>query len=100
MYAASAHALHHRFSVGVLGMPAGWTGLAAVVIALGGPDREGGLAMGAVFDIGPIGGLIGFAAGVLLFVKFGQISQAAPQLTAEVASPANAGSSITASAPK
>ncbi len=88
------------FLSGVLGMLAGWTGLAAVVIALGGPDREGGLAMGAVFDIGPIGGLIGFAAGVLLFVKFGQVSQAAPQLTAEAASPTPAASSIAASTRK
>jgi hypothetical protein len=72
-------------------MLAGWTGLAALVIALAGPDRDGGLAMGAFFNIGPLGGLVGFAAGVLLFVKFGQvkIAQVAP-----VASFAGADSSI------
>jgi MFS family permease len=59
------------FLSGVIGMLAGWFGLAALVIALAGPDRDGGLAMGAFFNIGPIGGLVGFAAGVLLFVKLG-----------------------------
>jgi uncharacterized membrane protein YfcA len=33
------------FLSGVLGMLAGWTGLAVLVIALAGPDRDGGLAM-------------------------------------------------------
>jgi hypothetical protein len=61
---------------GVMGLLAGWCGLAALVIGLAGPDRDGGLAMGAFFDIGPIGGLVGFAAGVLLFVKKGIVSQA------------------------
>jgi len=60
---------------GVIGLLAGWCGLAALVIGLAGPDRDGGLAMGAFFDIGPIGGLVGFAAGVLLFVKKGIVSQ-------------------------
>jgi len=64
------------FLSGVLGMLAGWTGLAALVIALAGPDRDGGLAMGAFFNIGPLGGLIGFVAGVLLFVKLGQVKMA------------------------
>jgi hypothetical protein len=59
------------FLSGAIGMLAGWFGLAALVIALAGPDRDGGLAMGGFFNIGPIGGLVGFAAGVLLFVKFG-----------------------------
>jgi len=59
------------FLSGVIGMLAGWFGLAALVIALAGPDRDGGVAMGAFFNIGPIGGLVGFAAGVLLFVKIG-----------------------------
>src|SRR3954464_8386181 len=61
------------FLSGVVGLLAGWSGLAALVIALAGPDRDGGLAMGAFFNIGPLGGLIGFAVGVLLFVKIGQI---------------------------
>jgi hypothetical protein len=59
------------FLSGVIGMLAGWFGLAALVIALAGPDRDGGLAMGAFFNIGPIGGLVGLAAGVLLFIKKG-----------------------------
>ena len=63
------------FLSGVLGLLAGWAGLAALVVALAGPDRDGGIAMGAVFNIGPIGGLIGFVAGVLLFVKIGMVAQ-------------------------
>jgi hypothetical protein len=63
------------FLSGVLGLLAGWFGLAALVIGLGGPDRDGGLAMGAFFNIGPFGGLVGFAAGVLLFIKIGLVSQ-------------------------
>jgi hypothetical protein len=62
------------FLSGALGLLAGWSGLAALVIAIEGPDRDGGLAMGAFFNIGPIGGLIGFVAGVLLFIKIGQTS--------------------------
>src|SRR3954464_14163490 len=65
------------FLSGVLGMLAGWVGLASLVMALAGPDRDGGLAMGAFFNIGPFGGLIGFVAGVLLFIKLGQVSQPA-----------------------
>jgi hypothetical protein len=45
------------------------------VIGLSGPDRDGGVAMGAFFNIGPIGGLVGFVAGVLLFIKKGIVSQ-------------------------
>jgi hypothetical protein len=60
---------------GVIGLLAGWSGLAALVLALSGPDRDGGLAMGAFFNIGPIGGLVGFAAGVLLFIKMGTVSR-------------------------
>ena len=63
------------FLSGVIGLLAGWFGLAALVIAVAGPDRDGGVAMGAFFSIGPIGGLIGFVAGVLLFVKIGLVSQ-------------------------
>jgi hypothetical protein len=62
------------FLSGALGLLAGWSGLAALVIAVAGPGRDGGLAMGAFFNIGPVGGIIGFAAGVLLFVKFGLVS--------------------------
>jgi hypothetical protein len=62
------------FLSGLLGMLAGWVGLAACVMAVAGPDRDGGLAMGAFFNIGPLGGVVGFAAGVLLFLKLGQVS--------------------------
>ena len=37
------------FLSGVMGLLAGWFGLAALVIGLAGPDRDGGVAMGA-FD--------------------------------------------------
>jgi hypothetical protein len=70
---------------GVLGMLAGWAGLAMLVISVAGPDREGGVAMGAFFSIGPIGGLIGFVAGVLLFIKFGMVPQTRPLTDAAVA---------------
>lgn len=63
------------FLSGVLGLLAGWFGLAFLVVTLGGPDRDGGLAMGAFFNIGPIGGVAGFIAGVWLFIKFGLVSQ-------------------------
>lgn len=66
------------FLSGVLGSLAGWFGLAFLVISLAGPDRDGGIAMGAFFNIGPIGGLVGFVAGVLLFIKFGMVSRSAP----------------------
>jgi hypothetical protein len=56
---------------GIVGMIAGWFGLAMLVISTAGFDRDGGIAMGAFFQIGPIGGLVGFAAGVWLFVKVG-----------------------------
>lgn len=59
------------FLAGVVGMLAGWAGLAFLVVTLAGPDRDGGVAMGAFFTIGPFGAVIGFAAGVFLFVKFG-----------------------------
>jgi hypothetical protein len=56
---------------GLIGMLAGWAGLALLVATLAGPDRDGGVAMGAFFDIGPIGGVIGFIAGVWLFTRIG-----------------------------
>ena len=63
------------FLSGVLGLLAGWAALAALVVGLAGPDRDGGIAMGAVFNIGPIGGLVGFVAGVWLFIKIGMVAQ-------------------------
>jgi len=66
------------FLSGVIGLLAGWFGLAALVIGLFGPDRDGGLAMGAFFNIGPFGGLVGFVAGVWLFIKKGTVPQGMP----------------------
>jgi hypothetical protein len=68
---------------GLIGALAGWFGLAFLVISLAGPDRDGGIAMGAFFFIGPIGGLVGFVAGVLLFVKTGIVRKAVPSPDAE-----------------
>jgi hypothetical protein len=65
------------FLSGVVGMLAGWFGLALLVIALAGEDRDGGIAMGAFFNIGPVGAVIGFAAGIFLFVKFGLVARPA-----------------------
>lgn len=59
------------FLSGVLGLAAGWFGLAFFVISISGHDIDGGVAMGAFFQIGPIGGLVGFIVGVALFLKFG-----------------------------
>jgi hypothetical protein len=66
------------FLSAVLGMLAGWSALAALVVMLAGPDRDGGIAMGAVFDIGPIGGVAGLIAGIWLFMRFGLVRAAAP----------------------
>ena len=60
---------------GLLGALAGWFGLALLVISLAGSGRDGGVAMGAFFLIGPIGGLVGLIAGVLLFIKIGIVRQ-------------------------
>jgi hypothetical protein len=71
------------FLSGVIGLLAGWFGLAALVIGLSGPDRDGGVAMGAFFNIAPIGGVVGFVAGVLLFIKIGLVSQGTSSPNAE-----------------
>jgi hypothetical protein len=78
------------FLSGVVGMLAGWFGLAFLVIALAGPDRDGGIAMGAFFNIGPLGALIGCAVGIFLFVKFGLVAQAAAPAAAAPVQPASA----------
>jgi hypothetical protein len=78
------------FLSGVVGMLAGWFGLAFLVIALAGPDRDGGVAMGAFFNIGPLGALIGFGVGVWLFVKFGLVAQGAAFATTPFSEPASA----------
>ena len=67
----------------LLGALAGWSGLAALVIALAGPDRDGGIAMGAFFDIGPIGGVVGLAACIWLFMRLGLIRNTTAQLEPE-----------------
>ncbi|MGY8710850.1 hypothetical protein RAD16_34395 [Bradyrhizobium sp. 18BD] len=76
-----------RFVLGflsaLLGALAGWSGLAALVVMLAGPDRDGGIAMGAFVDIGPIGGIAGLIAGIWLFMRFGLIRNTAPPPTAE-----------------
>lgn len=78
------------FLSGVLGMLAGWSGLAFLVIALAGPDRDGGIAMGAFFNIGPIGGFFGFIAGVFLFIKIGLVRQRRSPATAPTVESAGA----------
>src|SRR3977135_3748427 len=87
------------FLSGVVGMLAGWFGLAFLVIALAGPDRDGGVAMGAFFNIGPFGGLIGFGVGVWLFAKFGLVAQGASFAAALSSEPASASSHGVAVAP-
>jgi hypothetical protein len=47
-------------------------------MALSGRDRNGDIAMAAIFVIGPFGGFAGFLAGVLLFSKLAIVRQAAP----------------------
>jgi hypothetical protein len=86
------------FLCGVVGMLAGWFGLAFTVVALAGPDRDGGVAMGAFFNIGPLGALIGFGIGVWLFARFGLVAQGSVQGDARGASFARAPSSAPASA--
>lgn len=71
------------FLSGLLGALAGWSGLAALIVMLAGPDRDGGIAMGAFFDIGPIGGVVGFVAGIWLFARFGLVQAATPLPSAE-----------------
>jgi hypothetical protein len=68
---------------GLIGALGGWFGLAFLVIVLSGPDRDGGIAMGAFFTIGPIGGVLGFIAGVWLFNKIGVIRETVPPLGVE-----------------
>ena len=78
-----------RFILGflsaLLGALAGWSALPALVVALAGPDRDGGIAMGAFFDIGPIGGVAGLIAGIWLFVRFGLVRNATPRPSQETA---------------
>jgi len=63
------------FLSGLIGMLAGWFGIAMLVVSLAGPDRDGGIAMGAFFQIGPIGALVGFISGLWLFSRFGLVER-------------------------
>jgi hypothetical protein len=82
-----------RFILGflsaLLGLLAGWSALAALVTMLAGPDRDGGIAMGAVFNIGPIGGVVGLVAGLWLFTRIGFVrnSGAPPVVETSEATP-------------
>src|SRR5579875_2923016 len=58
---------------GLLGLLAGWAALAMAVIGLAGPDPDGGVAMGAAFNIGPAGGLVGFGLGLWAFLRWGLV---------------------------
>jgi hypothetical protein len=87
------------FLSGIVGMLAGGCGLAFLAIALAGPDRDGGVAMGAFFNIGPVGALIGFGVGVWLFVKFGIVAHGGPVVAASSAELASASSPGPAIAP-
>lgn len=62
---------------GLIGMLAGWFGLALLVIALWGSGPDGGTAMGAFFQIGPLGGLVGLIAGIWLFIWKGIVRERA-----------------------
>src|SRR5262245_46596837 len=66
-----------------LGALAGWFALAMLVIALAGPDRDGGIAMGAFFNIGPVGAVAGLIAGVWLFIRIGLVRNNTPALATE-----------------
>ncbi len=57
---------------GLIGAAAGWFGLAMAVIALAGTDRDGGIAMAAFFQIGPLGALAGGVLCVWLYMRFGR----------------------------
>ena len=70
------------FLSGLLGLLAGWAALAMTVVGLAGPDRDGGIAMGAMFNIGPFGGLVGFGLGVWLFVRRGLVRMPATPVIA------------------
>jgi hypothetical protein len=75
------------FLSGVLGGVAGWFALAALWMALSGPDRNGDIAMAAIFVIGPFGGFVGFLASVLLFSKLAIVRQVTPGSRARISRP-------------
>ena len=87
------------FFCGVVGMLAGWFGLAFLVVALAGEDRDGGIAMGAFFNIGPLGALIGLGVGVWLFVRFGLVAQGTALAATPSSKPESAASPAVTVAP-
>jgi hypothetical protein len=87
------------FLSGVVGMLAGWFGLAFLIVALAGSGPDGGTAMGAFFNIGPFGGLIGFGVGIWLFVKFGLVAKGAATAAPPSSAPASASSPAVSVAP-
>lgn len=58
---------------GLFGAAIGWIAFAAITLTVahvtGAVDTDGGLAMSAIFGIGPVGGLIGFLAGSVLWLR-------------------------------
>jgi hypothetical protein len=66
------------FLSGALGAAAGWLLAAMAAVALLGPDRDGAVAMAALFQVGPFGGVVGFALGVAAFWRLGFSRRRAP----------------------
>lgn len=58
---------------GIAGLVVGWVATAAATIFIGelvgASNFEGALGMGAIFGIGPIGGLTGLIAGVWIVIR-------------------------------
>lgn len=54
---------------GLVGLVVGWLGLAIAVMAFAGYGSDGGIAMAAFFQMGPMGGFIGLVLAVVLFLK-------------------------------
>lgn len=69
----------YAFLAAIAGAIAGWFGSAtlymSLMLATGASDREGALAMGAFFGVGPIGGVIGALAGAGLVLYFRRRSE-------------------------
>jgi hypothetical protein len=63
------------FLAGLFGLIVGWLGLAILVMAIFGYGSDGGIAMSAFFQLGPIGGIAGLIVAVLVFLKFSRSSR-------------------------
>jgi hypothetical protein len=61
------------FLGGVLGLVVGWVATAAAALmigsAIGVSNAEGAYAMGAIFFMGPVGGLVGLVLGIWLVIR-------------------------------